>query len=100
MFVVFKKILTRSNICKNFKTIRIWLLNLATMECKMQSSMQFMETIVPTHEIIDFQIEELVCECIGNLKPNVCHFNKWKLMDNALHLNKKTQLMWVSAMTQ
>ncbi len=66
----------------------------------MQFSMQFMETIVPTHEVIDFQIEELVGECIGNLKLNVCHFNMWKLMDNALHLNKKAQLMWVSAMTQ
>jgi len=39
------------------------------MECKMQSNMEFMETIVPTHEVIDFQIEELIGECIGNLKP-------------------------------
>jgi len=62
--------------------------------------MEFMETIVPTHEVIDFQIKELVGECIGNLKPNVCHFNMRKLMDNALHLNKKAQLMWVNAMTQ
>jgi hypothetical protein len=83
VFVVFKKILTRSNICKSFKTTRIWLLNLATMEYKMQSSMQFMETIVPTHEVVNFQIEKLLGECIGNLKPNVCHFNMWKLMDNA-----------------
>ncbi len=70
------------------------------MECKMQSNMQFMETIVPTHEVIDFQIEELLGECISNLKPNVCHLNMCKLMDNALHLNKKAQLMWVNAMTQ
>jgi hypothetical protein len=88
VFVVFKKILIRSNICKSFKITRTWLLNLATMECKMQSSMQFMETIVLTHEVIDFQIEELG-ECIGNLEPHVCHFNMWKLRDNALHLNKK-----------
>jgi len=78
----------------------IWLLSLTTMECKMQSNMQFMETIVPTHEVIDFQIEELLGECINNLQPNVCHLNMCKLMDNALHLNKKAQLMWVNVMAQ
>jgi hypothetical protein len=35
VFLVFKKTLIRSNICKGFKTIRIWTLNLAIMERKM-----------------------------------------------------------------
>jgi len=65
----------------------------------MQPSIQFMETIVIEHEVMDFQVEKILGECTGSLKPNACHFNMWKLMDNVLHLNKKVPLMWVSVMT-
>jgi hypothetical protein len=59
-----------------------------------------METIGSTHEVMDFQVEKMLGECITNLKPNACHFNMWKLMDKVLSLNKKAPLMWVNAMTQ
>jgi hypothetical protein len=26
------------------------------------------------HEIMDFQVEEILGECIGNLKPNAYHY--------------------------
>ncbi len=48
----------------------------------MQSNMQFMETTMLEHEVMDFQVEKILGECIHNLKPNACHFNMWKLMDN------------------
>ncbi len=51
------------------------------------------------HEVMDFQVEKILGECTGSLKPNACNFNMWKLMDNVLHLNKKAPPMWVSAMT-
>jgi hypothetical protein len=58
-----------------------------------------METTILEREVIDFQVEKILCECTGSLKPNACNFNMWKLMDNVLHLNKKAPSMWVSAMT-
>jgi len=80
--LAFKKTLNKSNICKGFKTTQVWPLNLAIIKCKMQPNMQFMETTVLEHEITDFQVEEILSECTGNLKPNAGHFNMWKLMDN------------------
>ncbi len=59
------------------------------MECKMQPNMQSMEITMLEHEVMDFQVEEILGECTRNLKPNACHFNMWKLMDNVLHLNKR-----------
>ncbi len=41
-----------------------------------------METTMLEHEVMDFQVEKILGECIHNLKPNACHFNMWKLMDN------------------
>jgi len=41
-----------------------------------------METAMLEHEIMDFQVEEILDEHIGNLKSNAGHFNMWKLMDN------------------
>jgi hypothetical protein len=93
VFLIFKKRLTKSNICKGFKTTRIWPLNPATIEHKMQPSIQFMETTVLEHEVMDFQVEKILGECTSSLKPNACQFNMWKLIDNVLHLNKKVPLM-------
>jgi hypothetical protein len=59
-----------------------------------------METIVFKHEVVDLQVEKILGECNTNLKPNACHYNMWKLMNNVLCLNKKAPLMWVNAMTQ
>ncbi len=55
----------------------------------MQPNMQFMETTMLEHEVMDFQVEEMLGECTSNLKSNACHFNMWKLMDNVLHLNRR-----------
>jgi hypothetical protein len=65
----------------------------------MQPNIQFMENIMFEHEVMDFQVEKILGECTSSLKPNSCHFNMWKLMDNVLDLNKKVPLMWVSVMT-
>jgi hypothetical protein len=45
------------------------------------------------HEVMDFEVEKILGECIASLKPNACNFNMWKLMNNVLHLNKKVPLM-------
>ncbi len=41
----------------------------------MQPSIQFMETTMLEHEVMDFQVEKILGECTSSLKPNAYHFN-------------------------
>jgi hypothetical protein len=34
-----------------------------------------MEITMLEHEVMDFQVEKILGECIGILKPNAYHFN-------------------------
>jgi hypothetical protein len=57
VFLFIKNALISLNICKGFKTTRIWPLNPTTMKSKMQPSEQFMEikTYEPIGEAFDFK---------------------------------------------
>lgn len=67
--LVLKRTLTPQNICKGFKTTRIWLFDPNVMASKMQPNEQFVETNMISTYIIDLQVEKILGDALLPLDP-------------------------------